>query len=220
VNSVLLLSLMMLLCSALPWWPNSAYGKSRHRRVLDSPSRTAEARPKRVGRGPAPAASREARMKLFDGSETHQMHIYGTKKSTAGTPVYITLAILVFVLWIFDTETWLQHTLLLSLALTLTLFFSPMFGSRKEERGKENTTQQNADGTSEPAGDNGSPAKKERRVIQSGLFEGKSFSIFDDGSIEIQTGSGIKQFKDFAELRAVAAAKHGYDASGRTEARS
>ena len=103
-------------------------------------------------------------MKLFDGSETHQMHIYGTKKSTAGTPVYISLAILVFFLWIFDTETWLQRTLLLSLALALTLFFSPMFGSRKEERGKENTTQQNADGTSEPAGDNGSPAKKERRV--------------------------------------------------------
>jgi hypothetical protein len=44
---------------------------------------------------------------------------------------------------------------------------------------------------------------KERRVIQSGIIEGKSFSIFDDGSIEIQTGSGIKQFKDFAELRAV-----------------
>ena len=43
---------------------------------------------------------------------------------------------------------------------------------------------------------------KERRVIQSGIIEGKSFSIFDDGSIEIQTGSGIKQFKDFAELRA------------------
>jgi hypothetical protein len=47
---------------------------------------------------------------------------------------------------------------------------------------------------------------KERRVIQSGIIEGKSFSIFDNGSIEIQTGSGIKQFKDFAELRAVAAA--------------
>jgi hypothetical protein len=47
---------------------------------------------------------------------------------------------------------------------------------------------------------------KERGVIQSGIIEGKSFSIFDDGSIEIQTGSGIKQFKDFAELRAVAAA--------------
>ena len=62
--------------------------------------------------------------------------------------------------------------------------------------------------------------RRRRKVIQSGLFEGKSFSIFDDGSIEIQTGSGIKQFKDFAELRAVAAAKHGYDASGRTEARS
>ena len=33
VNPVLLLSLMILLCSASPWWPNSAYAKSRHRRV-------------------------------------------------------------------------------------------------------------------------------------------------------------------------------------------
>ena len=57
---------------------------------------------------------------------------------------------------------------------------------------------------------------KERRVIQSGIFEGKSFSIFDDGSIEIQTGSGIKQFKDFAELRAVAAA-NGQEGNCRTE---
>jgi hypothetical protein len=58
---------------------------------------------------------------------------------------------------------------------------------------------------------------KERRIIQSGIIEGKSFSIFDDGSIEIQTGSGIKQFKDFAELRAVAAAKNGQEGTGRTE---
>jgi hypothetical protein len=57
---------------------------------------------------------------------------------------------------------------------------------------------------------------KERRVIQSGIIEGKLFSIFDDGSIEIQTGSGIKQFKDFAELRAVAAA-NGQEGTGRTE---
>jgi hypothetical protein len=57
---------------------------------------------------------------------------------------------------------------------------------------------------------------KERRVFQSGIFEGKSFSIFDDGSIEIQTGSGIKEFKDFAELRAVAAA-NGQEWTGRTE---
>jgi hypothetical protein len=56
---------------------------------------------------------------------------------------------------------------------------------------------------------------KERRVIQSGIIEGKLFSIFDDGSIEIQTGSGIKQFKDFAELRAVAAA-NGQEGTGRT----
>jgi len=63
-----------------------------------------------------------------------------------------------------------------------------------------------ADGPTEPAGDN-APSSKERKVIQSGVFEGKSFSIFDDGSIEIETGSGLQQFKDFAELRAVAAAQ-------------
>jgi hypothetical protein len=57
---------------------------------------------------------------------------------------------------------------------------------------------------------------KERRVIQSGIFEEKSFSIFDDGSIEIKTGSGIKKFKDFAELRAVAAA-NGQEGNCRTE---
>jgi hypothetical protein len=58
---------------------------------------------------------------------------------------------------------------------------------------------------------------KERRVIQSGIIEGKSFSIFDDGSIEIQTESGTRQFKDFAELRAVAAAKNGQEGTRRTE---
>jgi hypothetical protein len=57
---------------------------------------------------------------------------------------------------------------------------------------------------------------KERRVIQSGIIEGKSFSIFDDGSIEIQTESETRQFKDFAELRAVAAA-NGQEWTGRTE---
>ncbi len=61
---------------------------------------------------------------------------------------------------------------------------------------------------------------KERRVIQSGIIEGKLFSIFDDGSIEIQTGSGIKQFKDFAELRAVAAARISHDGTGQTNPRS
>ena len=54
------------------------------------------------------------------------------------------------------------------------------------------------------------------RSGESFIIEGKLFSIFDDGSIEIQTGSGIKQFKDFAELRAVAAA-NGQEGTGRTE---
>ena len=45
--------------------------------------------------------------------------------------------------------------------------------------------------------------------MQTGMFAGKSFSIFDDGSIEIETGSGLQRFKDFTELRA-AAAKNGH----------
>ena len=76
-----------------------------------------------------------------------------------------------------------------------------------------------ADGPTEPAGDI-APSSKERKVIQSGVFEGKSFSIFDDGSIEIETGSGLQQFKDFAELRAVAAARVSHDGTGQTNPRS
>ena len=41
-------------------------------------------------------------MKVFDRSETHEMHIYDTKKSTAGAPAYIALAVLLFFLWIFE----------------------------------------------------------------------------------------------------------------------
>ena len=40
------------------------------------------------------------------------------------------------------------------------------------------------------------------------MFEGKSFSIFDDGSIEIETGSGREQFKNSAELRAAAKSEY------------
>jgi hypothetical protein len=46
---------------------------------------------------------------------------------------YIPLAVLLFFLWIFDTETWLQRTLLLFVALVVTLFFILMAGRRRKE---------------------------------------------------------------------------------------
>src|SRR5262245_13454041 len=68
---------------------------------------------------------------------------------------------------------------------------------------------QSADMSMKDSGNNGQSSKTERKVTRSGMFEGKSFSIFDDGSIEIETGSGLQQFKNFAELRAAAAARDG-----------
>ena len=49
-----------------------------------------------------------------------------------------------------------------------------------------------------------------RTIVQSGHFNGRRFSIFDDGSIEIETGDGIQRFNNFAELTAAAAAKNGH----------
>ena len=66
-------------------------------------------------------------MKLEEGSEIDDI-----KTSTAGTLAYIPLAVSLFLLWIFDTQTWLQRTLLLSLALALLLFLNAMFGNRKK----------------------------------------------------------------------------------------
>lgn len=39
------------------------------------------------------------------------------------------------------------------------------------------------------------------RVVRQGVFEGRRFSIFENGSIEIETSSGTKWFKDFAALQ-------------------
>ena len=43
MNPTLFLSLVIILSAALPWWPYSAYGRSRHHRpwdwLLDTPSR-------------------------------------------------------------------------------------------------------------------------------------------------------------------------------------
>ena len=43
MNPILFLSFVIILSAALPWWPYSAYGRSRHHRpwdwLLDTPSR-------------------------------------------------------------------------------------------------------------------------------------------------------------------------------------
>lgn len=61
-----------------------------------------------------------------------------------------------------------------------------------------------------PGGSNGSAdeARRTRNILRQGEFNGRSFSIFDDGSIEIETGNGVQRFKSFTEL--TAAAKNGH----------
>jgi hypothetical protein len=87
MNTVLFLSLVIILSSALPWWPNSAYGRSQHHRprvkqllaheteVLDQrheATQKAAMKLKALDRGPPPETSQPAPMKLCDGnSETH-----------------------------------------------------------------------------------------------------------------------------------------------------
>jgi hypothetical protein len=76
---ILILSFSLLLAGALPWWPYSAAGRSRHHRpwdwLLDTPSgdysctMTTEPRIRRVGRrAPAAEASQKAAVKPRDGN--------------------------------------------------------------------------------------------------------------------------------------------------------
>lgn len=67
------------------------------------------------------------------------------------------------------------------------------------------------DASSETATD----AEQTRTIIKKGEISGREFSIFDDGSIEIETGDGIQRFNNFAELTAAAAAKNGHADPGR-----
>src|SRR5262245_11280067 len=126
VNLVLILTLMIVLAAALPWFPYSPSAKSRHPHqqisLMDTASRATGAGTKCGGQESAPVASQKAAMKLDKGSET----------SIASTLAYIPLAVSLFLLWILDTETWLQRALLLSLALTSALFFSAIFSNRKK----------------------------------------------------------------------------------------
>jgi hypothetical protein len=52
-------------------------------------------------------------------------------------------------------------------------------------------------------------ATPEKQVMERGQIEGRTFSIFNDGSIEIETATGIQRFENFAQLQAAAAAKNG-----------
>ena len=47
-------------------------------------------------------------------------------------------------------------------------------------------------------------AATRRHIKKSGEIDGRTFSIFDDGSIEVETGRGIQRFNSFAELSAAA----------------
>ena len=96
MNGIVFLSLVIILSAALPWWPYSASGRSRHHRpwdwLLDTPSAedsytmTTETSIMRVGRGPTPEASQKAAMKLCDGnSETHLMQGDATLQSQFDT---------------------------------------------------------------------------------------------------------------------------------------
>jgi hypothetical protein len=58
-------------------------------------------------------------------------------------------------------------------------------------------------GTSDPIGD--------RRIVRRGEINGRSFVVFEDGSIEIDTGAGVKRFDSLSDL--TAAAKNGHAGS-------
>lgn len=45
-------------------------------------------------------------------------------------------------------------------------------------------------------------SQRTNRLVQRGQIEGRAFSIFDDGSIEVETNQGIKWFKNLAALQA------------------
>ncbi len=61
-----------------------------------------------------------------------------------------------------------------------------------------------------------SDAGEGRRIVRRGEINGRSFLVFEDGSIEIDTGTGIKRFNSLADLSA--AAKNGHaDTPAETE---
>jgi hypothetical protein len=79
MNSILFLSLVIILTAALPWWPYSTYGRLRHHRpwdwLLDTPSREEKLsflqlaqRSEVLGRGVTPEALQRSATKPCDGA--------------------------------------------------------------------------------------------------------------------------------------------------------
>jgi hypothetical protein len=215
MNPILFLSLVIILSAALPWWPYSAYGRSRHHRpwdwLLDTPSSI-------DFKAAAEAGTRRVHQTWLDKQHADETKIIDQQHEAL------------------DRGPILKASRKAAMKKLEALDRGPTPECDRnsethqllrhfEERWVAGTTNNiddgcvAADGPTEPAGDH-APSSKERKVIQSGVFEGKSFSIFDDGSIEIETGSGLQQFKDFAELRAVAAARISHDGTGQTDPRS
>ena len=233
MNPILFLSLVIILSAALPWWPYSAYGRSRHhRRLLDTPSSI-------DFKAAAEAGTRRVHQTWLDKQHADETKIIDQQHEALDrgpTPECDSNSEWDQLLRQFE-EGWVAGT------------------TNSIDDGCVA-----ADGPTEPAGDNAPSSKEQRQIghllsaevqagspdqrgqqavevlcgcivglcrladwekgIQSGVFEGKSFSIFDDGSIEIETGSGLQEFKDFAELRAVAAARISHDGTGQTNPRS
>ena len=204
MNPILFLSLVIILSAALPWWPYSAYGRSRHHRpwdwLMDTPSSI-------DFKAAAEAGTRRVQQTWLDKQHADETKIIDQQHEALdrGPIPKASRKAAMKKLEALDRGPTPECDSNSEMDQLLRHF---------EERWVAGTTNNiddgcvAADGPTEPAGDN-APSSKERKVIQSGVFEGKSFSIFDDGSIEIETGSGLQEFKDFAELRAVAAARRG-----------
>jgi hypothetical protein len=87
LDTVLFLSLGIILCAALPWWPNIPYRRTQHHRLRDKrlpvyetkvfdheALQKAAVKLKALDVRPTPEASQKGAVKLCDGdSETHRM---------------------------------------------------------------------------------------------------------------------------------------------------
>jgi hypothetical protein len=87
MDTVLFLSLAVILMAALPWWPNIPYGRSKHHRLRDKQPPVSETKVfdhdalqkaavklKALDVRPTPEASQKAAVKVCDSnSETHPM---------------------------------------------------------------------------------------------------------------------------------------------------
>jgi hypothetical protein len=76
-------------------------------------------------------------------------------------------------------------------------------------------TEEDSATTTDASSETATDAEQTRTIIKKGEISGRGFSIFDDGSIEVETGNGIQRFSSFAELTAAAAAKNGHADPGR-----